>query len=416
MESAPNPRAMSSTRRGMKARMKISRRSRKSGSALLAPALVTASLMCGCRRSGPSDFKASQQAFQKISRVKVEWSATTDKGRFKETVEMDCDAPYYHRLSVTDLTENGIASGTRSALGQPLAHQETEDLFIDGKSFDKSTGTWGFDARPDWAPPAGGGYNPTAECQALRDGKDPEDGPFAQGVHFIPVLGYARVLAGNKIEYMAKRTLEGGACWEYRVVYQDSTEASRVSTPNGEMISYEMRPVEATVCLGTTDRLPRQIVQGDWTVKFSYGRFEKLPAAPQPVANTDPEPPNPPNSVEISAAPESVPAMMLLAIGGIVSETGKKNIVVRDSDIRLFRTKASTADVLSFYSGELRRRGWILDGPAASSSPTGLAAAAYRRNNGQQGLFLIIAEPEHAGSNEPKESKRHVALVRGNKG
>ncbi|HYL92615.1 MAG TPA: hypothetical protein VEW69_05605 [Alphaproteobacteria bacterium] len=191
---------------------------------------------------------------------------------------MDCEQLYYHRLSIKDLTAAGVTAGTRSELGAPLAHQESESLFVDGRSFFKSTGAWGFDARPYWAPPAGGSNNPKSACEALQQGKSPEDGPFAQGVHFLPVLSFARALAENKIEYLADRVREGGKCREYRVVYQDTAETSRMVTGNGEYTSYALQPTQATVCLDAKSHLPVQIVQGDWTVKYDYGALEKLPA------------------------------------------------------------------------------------------------------------------------------------------
>src|SRR5215470_1269956 len=107
------------------------------------PFIFIASLS-GCRPSAPSDFRAPQEAFQKISRVSADWSAQTNLGTFQQTAELDC------RHIVKDQTAGGIAAVTRITLGAPLAHQDTEYLFIDGKSYDRTTGQFSTDARPNW--------------------------------------------------------------------------------------------------------------------------------------------------------------------------------------------------------------------------------------------------------------------------
>jgi len=244
---------------------------------------VIAILLVGCRPSAPSEFKAAQQAFQKIPHVTVEWTAETDKGSFQETAEMDCSAPYYHRHLLKDLTARGVQACTRDALGRPLAHQDADDLFVGGRWYTRTSGKFGFDAKPGWVFSAGS-YNPKSECQAFQEGKDPEDRPFAPDVHFIPVFGFARILRENKMEYVAERTTEHGPCREYRVVYPSPVETSQTATSNGTYTSYESKPVNATTCIGTKDHLPRQVVQGDWTVKYSYGEIEKLPPPSVPTS------------------------------------------------------------------------------------------------------------------------------------
>lgn len=239
--------------------------------------------MVGCRPSAPSEFKAAQEAFQKAPYVTVEWTAQTDKGSFRQIAEMDCSAPYYRRHLVKDLTRRGVQAGTRDALGQPRSHQDTEYLFVGGRSFARTSGEWGFDAKPDWAVSAGS-YNPKSECQALQEGKDPEGGPFVPDVQFIPVVDFARILSENKMEYVAERVTDDGPCREYRVVYPSSVETSQTVTSNGNYISYDLAPVSATMCIGTKDHLPKRVVQGDWTVKYSYGEIEKLPAPSVPIS------------------------------------------------------------------------------------------------------------------------------------
>jgi hypothetical protein len=244
---------------------------------------VPAILMVGCRPSAPSEFKAAQEAFLNVTHVTVEWTAQTDKGSFQQTAEMDCRAPYYHRHLVKDLTPRGVEAGTREALGQPRSHQDTEYLFVGGRSFTRTSGEWGFAAKPDWAP-SPGSYNPKSECQDLQEGKDPEGGEYVPDVQFIPVVDFARILSENKMEYIAERALENGPCREYRVVYPSSVETNQTSTSNGTYTSYDLKTVTATMCMGTKDHLPKQVVQGDWTVKYSYGEIEKLPAPSVPLS------------------------------------------------------------------------------------------------------------------------------------
>lgn len=241
-------------------------------------------LLSGCRPSGPADLKKSAAAFQKISRIRVEWSSQTDRGAFKQTAELDCNAPYYHRLSVKDLTDKGIADGTRSALGAPKAHQETEMLYVEGASYLRTSGVWASEPVTDWSATHTSNYNPRSECEAIRQGKDPEDGPFAEDVHVLPVFNFAGALATNKIDYVSDTVVADGPCREYTVTYEDSVESARTVTSNGEYVSFAMQPVKATVCLGKDDALPRQITQGQWVVSFFYGDFVPLPAPPVSTA------------------------------------------------------------------------------------------------------------------------------------
>jgi hypothetical protein len=243
------------------------------------PAILTA----GCRPSAPSEFKAAQEAFEKMPQVTVEWVAETDQGSFHQTAEMDCGAPYYHHHVVKHLTLRGVQAGTRESLGHPLAHQEANYLFLGGRSYTRTSGEFGFNARPGWVLSVGN-YNPKGECQPLQEGKYPEDGSFAPDVHFIPVLGFARILNEDKMEYVADRTTEDGPCREYRVEYPSPVETSQTPTSSGTYISCESRPVTATVCVGTKDHLPKQVVEGDWTVRYSYGELEKLPPPSVPMS------------------------------------------------------------------------------------------------------------------------------------
>jgi hypothetical protein len=96
-------------------------------------------------------------------------------------------------------------------------------------------------------------------------------------VQFIPVVDFKQVLSDSKLQYTADQISGDGPCREYDIAYSSNMESSRRATSNGIDRSFEMRPVNAKMCLGTKDHLPRQVEQGGWTVKYSYGEIQKLP-------------------------------------------------------------------------------------------------------------------------------------------
>lgn len=128
-----------------------------------------------------------------------------------------------------------------------------------------------------------------------------------------------------------------------------------------------------------------------------------------PVTVADPTPPDPPNSVQVPTDMKNMPAFLTLAIGGIASEGEKEGIEVQDN-LRLFRTDASSREVLAFYAKEMKNRGWTTDNQVAQSGTVGLAMQEYR-HAGADAVYLIISEPEDAQSSDETKSKRHVALL-----
>jgi hypothetical protein len=106
---------------------------------------------------------------------------------------------------------------------------------------------------------------------------------------------------------------------------------------------------------------------------------------------------------------KNMPAFLTLAIGGIASEGEKEGIEVQDN-LRLFRTDASSREVLAFYAKEMKNRGWTTDNQVAQSGTVGLAMQEYR-HAGADAVYLIISEPEDAQSSDETKSKRHVALL-----
>jgi len=128
-----------------------------------------------------------------------------------------------------------------------------------------------------------------------------------------------------------------------------------------------------------------------------------------PVSVADPTPPDPPNSFEVPVDLRNMPAFLTLAIGGIASEGEKEGIEVQES-FRLFRTDASSREILAVYAREMMDRGWTTDNQVAQSGKVGLAMQEYRHASTDV-LYLIISEPEDAQSSDETKSKRHVALL-----
>jgi hypothetical protein len=123
----------------------------------------------------------------------------------------------------------------------------------------------------------------------------------------------------------------------------------------------------------------------------------------------DPTPPEPPNSLEVPADIKHFPTFMLFAVGTVASEAEKDGIQVQES-MRLFQTDATAADILAFYSQQMKNRGWTTDNQVARSSKVGVTIQQYRHGT-EEACFLVISDPEEAQSSDPAKGKRHVALL-----
>jgi hypothetical protein len=173
--------------------------------------LGSVSLLCvvGCGApDGTAEFKRSQRAVQQLDRITIEWTNTTALGVFTEIAEFDC--------------------GTSSS------------------------------------------YDPTAECDGLRQGKD------------TPFVPFKRILEADAIRYQSTHAFDGIQCHEYEVTYPDVVYTDNMKTVQlGPGSSYSERetatkPVKSVISLGAKDLLPRQVVKGDQRVKFSYGLIVPL--------------------------------------------------------------------------------------------------------------------------------------------
>ena len=139
---------------------------------------------------------------------------------------------------------------------------------------------------------------------------------------------------------------------------------------------------------------------------------EPSPETPKEQASApviaDPTPPDPPNSVEVPADIKHLPSFMLLTVGATASEAEKDGIEVQEN-MRLFRTDSAVSEILSFYSQQMKDRGWTTDNQVAKSSKVGVSIQQYR--HGSEALFLVISEPEEPQSSDDTKRKRHVALL-----
>ncbi len=148
---------------------------------------------------------------------------------------------------------------------------------------------------------------------------------------------------------------------------------------------------------------------------IAFGACTRKPNPETPNAQVsapviaDPTPPEPPNSVEVAADIKHFPTFMVFAIGAVASEAEKDGIQVQES-MRLFQTDATTAEILAFYSQQMKDRGWTTDNQVAKSSKVGVTIQQYRHAT-DEAYFLVISEPEEAQSSDPTKAKRHVALL-----
>jgi hypothetical protein len=240
-------------------------------------AVVLTASAAGCGRPKPPDgataLRQSMQAFQAVTLFTLVQTTTTDLGVFTVTTEVDCAAPYYRRLDTEVLTQKGIDSGTSLMQGRPRQKREEENLFVEGRSFSRFSGSWESapaemdNARPDWGP-SSRSYDPGADCKKFSEGK-------------APGLPFDKMQAATKADYRGQRTVDGAQCHEFMVTFNDLVLADtlKIVDEGGGLTSSEreevIRPVDATVCFGVTDSLPYQGASGNKTIAFRYKPFQK---------------------------------------------------------------------------------------------------------------------------------------------
>ena len=260
----------------------------------LTPALAALSLLaCGCSRSGGSaatppsspppngrlELQASREAVGKLTHFTLEITREGERGTFRDTLEVDCAKRYYHKRSVIDLSPRGVEGGAPQLQGRPRAHQEREDLYVDGLSFTRSSGTWETpaagenDARPDWTLHHTS-FGERADCGRILAAENPID------------LPYAKIAKATRIDFIGVQSIEAIRCNEFRVTYDDTVwgELKETRGPDGmlsanrEMVT---QPVEARICVGVLDKLPYRSEQTNLgspeTRRLSYGEITTLP-------------------------------------------------------------------------------------------------------------------------------------------
>jgi hypothetical protein len=232
------------------------------------------SAMSGCTRpNGPMEFRGSQHAVQQLDHLTIEWTRSTGLGVFTEIAEFDCGLRYYHYRYVKDLSAKGIEEGVTQSQGRPMAHQQEERIFVNGRSSGRNSASWE-NAKNDDTRAWGGAsssYDPAQECESMHHGKDNS---------FVP---HKRIIDANQIEYRGTRNVDNVQCHEYQVTYPDVVYTDTMKTTQlGPGSSYSereqvTRPVQSIICIGVKDLLPRHVTQGDLSVRFSYGLILPLP-------------------------------------------------------------------------------------------------------------------------------------------
>ncbi len=236
--------------------------------------LVGLLALSACSRNGISDFKAGQSAMRNLTHLTMAWKTTTAFGVFKDTVEIDCAASYYHHSATKDLTDKAIAEGRTLSQGKPKAHQESEDLIVDGKTYHQNTSNWE-DARSsdatDWHV-SSWTHDVAADCKAMHEGEDNV---------LVPMK---RIITAERIEYKGARAVDGASCREYGVTYPDPTytdEMKQTRINTGEVFSERVlvvKPTKATICLDASTSLPVASSKENVVTTFSYGPIAKIAA------------------------------------------------------------------------------------------------------------------------------------------
>ena len=206
---------------------------------------------CGLFHDGPSAFRASQKAAMKRDQFNVELDRKTKMGEFKESMALDCQNIYFYDHEVDERSPEAIESGATMSQGRPSSHQESETLFVDGKTYGRNTSSWENappsvdDASPQWHP-ISILRSPQRECGAMKQG----DG--------LGYVSYTLILKEGRIEYAGREKINGHRCGEYKVTF-DSQAVKGVK-----------------VCLGTSDDLPYRVIGEDYTATYNYEPVARL--------------------------------------------------------------------------------------------------------------------------------------------
>ena len=228
---------------------------------------------CSEPPEGLEAFKAAQQLFEHTPQFAVTWRETTALGKFAETAEFDCSAAFYHDRSTKDLSPKGLAEGATLSQGRPRAHQETEQLFVDGHSYHRNSGSWenasiNDNGHPDWGM-SSQSFDPTETC---RD--------FAQG-KMAPFVPFDAILKADQITYKETRGTANGSCYLYEVAFPSWGYSDTMTTVTSGSQTMSFRPqvtkvAHSMICLDARDSLPRQGQSDDTEFSYSYDPIPKM--------------------------------------------------------------------------------------------------------------------------------------------
>ena len=218
---------------------------------------------CNVMHNGQKAFQASREEAKRTKHFSAELDEQAKMARIRRSQSLDCDAQYFYEHEAWDRTQEGIDTGGSLSQGRPSSHQETDTLFVGGKTYMKNTSSlenapFGQDdASPDWHPVTRP-RDPSEECRAMSLGKS------------LGYVSYDLILDEGRIEYLGRERVNGHKCLEYDVKF-----SSQVLK-------------ETKVCLGSSDDLPYRVVSDDYTATLSYEPIEKLPVPVQAAAPSSP--------------------------------------------------------------------------------------------------------------------------------
>jgi hypothetical protein len=226
---------------------------------VLAAAMWLAS--CNFTHDGPTAFQASQKVAMRTRQFHVELERQTKMGNFKNSQSLDCDARYFYDHEVDERSPEAIKSGVTLSQGRPSSHQETDTLFVEGKTYGRNTSSWenatANDDAHDWVP-LSMSRDPQSECTSMKRGES------------LGYVAYDTILKEGHIEYVGKQKIDGHKCAEYNV-------------------SFDSRILKSVkVCLGTSDDLPYRVVGEDYTATYDYEPVTRLSVPVQTPAAASP--------------------------------------------------------------------------------------------------------------------------------
>lgn len=209
---------------------------------------------CGFLHDGKKAFLTSQKEAMHTKHFTVELDESAKMMQIKRSQVLDCDARYFYEHEALDRTAEGIETGGSLSQGRPSAHQESDTLFVSGKTYGKNTSSWenasaNGDAYPEWHS-ISMSKDPAEECKAMSQGKS------------LGYVDYGLILEEGHVEYLRTQRVNGHRCFEYDVKF------------DSQILK------ETKVCLGSSDDLPYRVMREDYTATYAY---EPTPLLPVPV-------------------------------------------------------------------------------------------------------------------------------------